>query len=297
MSIEIEPKTVRPTRRRWLQFSLRTFLLLVLVTSVWMGWYIRSVRRQQDSVRAITAVGGAVIYEHQFDVDGLHYQIQSRLPASLSRKLDNYLYDVEGVKLFAIKTDPNDALQHLEGVPKVEQLVFAETGVTDDGLRYVAQLQKLELLHLAIESAVSDAGIEHFANHPSLVYFGIEYTEVTGNCLRTLRTIPSLRELSLRGNRISDDGLRYLRNMEQLKRLDLSGNEITDRGLAHLSRLRNLERLYLSDTGVTNAGLDHLVELHNLEWVTADGTQITDVGRLQKALPNCRITGVITGVR
>jgi hypothetical protein len=48
----------------------------------------------------------------------------------------------------------------------------------------------------------------------------------------------------------------------------------------------------LRGTQVTDAGLVHLEGLDNLDFLYLDNTQVTDEGvtKLQKALPNCKIT-------
>lgn len=58
--------TKHPKRKRWLSFSLRTFLIVVIFLSAWMGWYVYQAERQRNVVRWIRENGGVVLYEHQF---------------------------------------------------------------------------------------------------------------------------------------------------------------------------------------------------------------------------------------
>jgi hypothetical protein len=56
------PTTPTP-RRRWFQFSLRTLMVFVVVTSVPLGWLgikVKEARKQRESVRAIEKLGGTV---------------------------------------------------------------------------------------------------------------------------------------------------------------------------------------------------------------------------------------------
>jgi hypothetical protein len=60
----------KPKRRRWLQFSLRTLLVLTLLFALFMGWVaskLNTLRRQQRAAEAIMALGGSVQYRYQFD--------------------------------------------------------------------------------------------------------------------------------------------------------------------------------------------------------------------------------------
>jgi hypothetical protein len=55
------PTTTRKPRRRWLQFSLRTLLVLMLVTSVPLGrltYKLKQAREQRATIDAIHALGG-----------------------------------------------------------------------------------------------------------------------------------------------------------------------------------------------------------------------------------------------
>ncbi len=56
------------TCRRWLQFSLRTFLIVLTVGCLWLGSKVERARKQREAVEAIEAVGGVVQYDWQGDI-------------------------------------------------------------------------------------------------------------------------------------------------------------------------------------------------------------------------------------
>lgn len=58
------PNQVRPGRR-WLQFSLRSFLIVLTIGCLWLGWKVERARRQRETVKAIEASGGWVHYDWQ----------------------------------------------------------------------------------------------------------------------------------------------------------------------------------------------------------------------------------------
>ncbi|HET6879270.1 MAG TPA: hypothetical protein VFI31_03910 [Pirellulales bacterium] len=54
--------------RRWFQFSLRGFLIVLTGFAVWLGWKVERARKQAEAVKAIESVGGVVQYDWQGDV-------------------------------------------------------------------------------------------------------------------------------------------------------------------------------------------------------------------------------------
>ncbi len=51
---------MRP-RRRWVQFSLGTMLLLVTALAIWLGWELRYIRQRQANIREIEQLGGYAV--------------------------------------------------------------------------------------------------------------------------------------------------------------------------------------------------------------------------------------------
>jgi hypothetical protein len=58
MTNQAEPVS-RP-RRRFLRFSMRGMMVLVLAIGGWLGWIVRSARIQREAVAAIEKAGGEV---------------------------------------------------------------------------------------------------------------------------------------------------------------------------------------------------------------------------------------------
>ena len=57
-------------RRRWLQYSLRTFFVLLTVLCVWLGWLTYKANEQRKAVEWVREMGGTVFYNYGFDEDG-----------------------------------------------------------------------------------------------------------------------------------------------------------------------------------------------------------------------------------
>jgi hypothetical protein len=54
--------------RRWLQFSLRGFLVVLTAGCLFSGWAVDRAQKQRAAVEAIEAVGGVVLYDWQGDI-------------------------------------------------------------------------------------------------------------------------------------------------------------------------------------------------------------------------------------
>lgn len=131
-------------RRRWLQFSLRTFLVVISLAAVGMGIWVHRVRNQQRAVEALTALGARIVYEHQWPAwAGLpgaapFNQAEPPGPAWLRRWLgDAYFVKVVSVYFFECpKRLTSEELVHLDLLPSSGRSVSAAS----------SQLPRLALL-------------------------------------------------------------------------------------------------------------------------------------------------------
>ena len=57
-------RTELKPRKSWFRFSLRTFLIVVTLLSVVIGWKLERVRRQREAVKWITAQHRFVVYDY-----------------------------------------------------------------------------------------------------------------------------------------------------------------------------------------------------------------------------------------
>ena len=53
----------RKPRRRWLQLSLRTVLILVTLLSIGLGWFVHRGERQRLTVAALKKMGARIYYD------------------------------------------------------------------------------------------------------------------------------------------------------------------------------------------------------------------------------------------
>ena len=99
-----------------------------------------------------------------------------------------------------------------------------------------------------------------------------------------LRTIPSLKILTLINMPIKDAGVRHLSGHKGLEALCLNRSQITDRGLASLGRMRSLKKLEISGVSAydpfTRKGIKFLAQLASLEYLSLEYISVS-LGELE----------------
>jgi hypothetical protein len=261
--------TPHPKRRtrRFLQFSLRTLLVFVLLVSVgmsWLGVKMEKARKQKEAVEAIREAGGWVTYDYESDDPFAEPPMLDWTRALLG---DDFFFDVVGVSAY------------------LRSWLFG-----DEEAAYLRALTNLTYLDLS-GTEITDSGLESLRALTALEYLSLRDNDITDGGLGNLKGMTSLGELDLSNTQVTDSGLEHLEELANLERLILDGTQITDAGLEHLERLTNLTYLDLRRTQVTDAGLEHLKALTNLVCLKIADTPVTREGvkKLQEALPQCEI--------
>ena len=140
-----------------------------------------------------------------------------------------------------------------------------------------AHFEQAETLHCEKDCGSS---LEQWRNLPTLKSINLIGVKQPSLAISSLKTMPSVKEISLYRSSIKDTDLAEFENMTQLTKLDLSETACTSLALSHLSKLCNLESLSLGGYGtdVRDEGLDKLANLQNLQKLTLNRTLITDAG-------------------
>jgi hypothetical protein len=248
--------------RSWIQFSLRTILVLVTVLCVSLGAWIVPAERQRRVTATIDGLGGRVEYA-AFDGSSREAFLQ-RL---LRRWVPRHYFD------------------------EVRAADFSSCELSDSGLVSIKWLRGLQRLNLG-DTHITDAGLAHVGGLTSLRHLNLVGTRVSDDGLSHLQDLNQLQELVLIGTQVSDAGLSHLHDLTNLREIHLDNTEITDAGLRHLHHLTSLRELHLSGTSVTDAGLAHLRGFTGLMWLSLANTRVTNVGlaEIRQERPNCWLT-------
>ena len=168
-------------KRRWLQFSLKTMLVVMTLASVGLGWlaYERNeVRKRHEAIAAIEKSGGGV----RFDVE------KPFRPKWLRPLLgDDSAGEVESVGYWG-----------------------AREAITDAGLVHLRGLTKLKWLYLDRHPQLTDAGLVHLQGLTELEDLGLSDTRVSDAGLVHLKGLKKLERLNLWGTRVTEQGISEL---------------------------------------------------------------------------------------
>ena len=182
--------------RSWLTFSLRTLLILTLVSSVVLGVLgarARTARKQKQAVDKILELGGSVRYDGSYSLNrgGL---IRALMPSSweqpLRQRLGNDYFDtVVEVDFFRAGID-DQSIEVLRGVPNIEILHLGMTKITDNALWEVRNLKYLRRLTLQV-TRVTDEGLPRLKKLKRLEYVILPSTtgKVTSEGIEQLQTL------------------------------------------------------------------------------------------------------------
>ncbi len=213
-------------KRRWYQFSLKTLLVVMLVSCfafAWIGSRIKQARENRATLAVdqvmVDSFGGFVFrhpsrLERLFDDPG---GLESDLTVGISR--DNQF--------------TNAGLEHLDGLTNLTSLSLDNTKVTDAGLEHLKGLKDLEDLWLD-NTKLSDAGLEHLKGLTKLELLYLRFTKITDAGLEHLNGLTNLEQLNLSATQVSDDGLVHLKGMGSLVYLNLRKTNVTDAGVKQL---------------------------------------------------------------
>ncbi|CAL1359274.1 unnamed protein product [Linum trigynum] len=115
------------------------------------------------------------------------------------------------------------------------------------------QLARLSLAHGSlVDCPEKNHGLEGLPVLPHLEILDLSFNKFTGSILSSIRVLPSLRTLRLRGNGMDGvDNLRGLCSLKQLRVLDLWNNHFAGELPECLANLTSLQSLDLSDNHFT----------------------------------------------
>ena len=160
------------SRRRWLQISLRTFLIVITLVGfggAWVGMQLQQKRRHERAVNEIVKLGGrASFYGWEIPawkewLFGSYAVKPVSMDLPVTDAIDSILSQTQGMNfifLYLSSTNVTDAgLAHLKGMSHLRRLTLANTRITDAGLAHLKGLTSLERLDLR-NTQVTQAGVD-----------------------------------------------------------------------------------------------------------------------------------------
>jgi internalin A len=189
----------------------------------------------------------------------------------------------------------DDTAKDLATVNTITELTFEDGGLTDDGVKRLAALTKLQSLALNRNKQVRGSTVPALVAAKNLKYLVISECEL-GDLAgwSALKSLSNLITLALPQSGVTDAGLKEIGKLTQLKIVSLASCPITDMGLAQLKAMKSIENLNLTETRITEQAVPILSEMKRLQFLTLSEKQIgkSGVEALKKALPNCDVNAV-----
>src|SRR6516164_6855048 len=158
--------------RRYLRFSVRGLIVVVLLIGAGLGWIVHQAHVQRDAVAAILKTGGVVSYDWDWRDGAWISGAKPRAPS--------WLVDLVGVDYFGHAA--------YVGFP-----LHRRAAATDATLAEVGRLTRLQRLDV-FSSSVTDAGLAHLKGLTKLAVLGLPGTQVTDAGVRELsQALPGLK--------------------------------------------------------------------------------------------------------
>ncbi|HWB12716.1 MAG TPA: hypothetical protein VG826_26055 [Pirellulales bacterium] len=192
-------------KRRWLQVSLRTVLVLVTALCVALSMWLVPAERRRRVVAAIGELGGDVRYMEPDQTETKSFPI-----AFLQRSLPRDYFDQVALADLTGTQVTDARLADLKVLTGLRGLRLGSTDVTDVGLAPLHRLTSLRFLDLS-GTPVTDAGLAHVRELKELEALWLAGTDVTDTGVASLRELTSLRELWLSHTQVTDAGMATLR--------------------------------------------------------------------------------------
>lgn len=236
-------------RRRWLQFSLRSLLAMLLMCCCAMPWVVAGIHRWQ-----------AEQARRQAREEARRKAEQSwKLARSVGAEMHagcGWVHGGNYVRLRGPQVD-DARLAQLQSLVQIDGIDLSNSRITDAGIKRISQLSQLQILD-------------------------INDTQITDEGLASLVGLRRLRGLRMNDTRITDYGLNFLAQIKSLESLEIIGTNVTEDAVARLQRaLPHCEIEYLSGwlgTWVTDADLAKIACLTTSSEVFLNDAQMTDSG-------------------
>jgi hypothetical protein len=188
-------------------------------------------------IAAIDGLQGLNLFNASFPAEGLN-ELVGRVDLEI---LHLHFCDVE-----------NQTVNVIGKFENLTSLALTPNQVTDDGLRPLRNLTKLEYLWLELGHLRGD-GLVHIARLSRLIKLSLEGCPIRDDALRHLSRLWGLRELNLRNTGITGSGLRYLDRLPLLEPIELEGAALDDAGLMSAAGLPWRVTLNFGETRMLSA--------------------------------------------
>ena len=295
MSEAPEPRRPPSWLRPRLRFSFRTLLLVYILGSLLVGYYVYRAKVETRAAEAIAAAEGQIVYDWQVRSPSSDPAVRIDPPGP------NWLHAYLGPHWFGRiaevrlnesgypgkKNDFATIGPHLARLPGLRSLSVwgGELDLKDCDLLY--RLTRLEKLELLPESVLEPSHTAAIARMKWLKSVKLKDVRTSLAAIRELAAISRLQELNLHCDELDsqaereafamgDELAHAIADFPSLNKLLLFGFDITDSGVEVLCRHTQLEMLVVSSPVVTSKSFQSVAKLQRLKHLGVWGWKIND---------------------
>jgi hypothetical protein len=237
-------------RRRFLQISIRTLLIVTALVAIGCAFWTRVLHRVQQQKLAtarIQSLGGTA---------------QTRQPKTpwlwLQRAVgEDYFKEVVSVSLNETLVSDAD-LEQIGQLRGMQSLFLNGLDPDKNSSFWATRATRLPHNPNLLCSQITNDGIRHLGPQPNLLVAAFAHTRITDAALETISSWPQLQSLDLRGTKVTSRGIDHLGKLERMKVLDLSSCNVDDDAVPTLCQFRSLRSLDVTKTGISGEGLRQL---------------------------------------
>lgn len=176
------------------------------------------------------------------------------------------------------KSLANADFTHLIGLdPPARSLGIVLTTLSQARLKEIGRLTHLECLQF-IAATLLTTDWSWLSGLTKLRGLKLNGTKANNACLRFIRTLESLEELSLARTRVHGNAVACLWMLPYLKLIDLSGTSLNAESFAGIGGAAHLRTLALDETRIGDRDLGIISNANQLTSISLKNTRITDEG-------------------
>jgi len=176
--------------------------------------------------------------------------------------------------------DWSSIVRLLAATPSAE--LHARGQMTDAALARVTAIDGITALYLAGSRGVTDEGIRHLSRLPRLEHLDLSGTSITDRGMEVLRRTAALRSISMTGTNVTDAGAAHLADCPALEAVNLAWTNTGDGAIRALAGKTQLREFH-SGNHVTNAGLRLLQDLPRFKTWHGGAARLSLIG--ERTLP------------
>ena len=180
---------------------------------------------------------------------------------------------------FTARTLTDKSLLILQSDRRLVDLNLSGTGISDEGVKNIADLPLLTTLDISNNLKITDAGLKHLTSLPKLHSLTIGVTKITDQGMTAVGKLTDIEVLDLEQTSITDVGMHSITNLKKLKRLNLSKTGITDETMRLVPYWPKIIQLTLQHDSISDKGVAYIQKgAPQLEVLVVHNTGITDKG-------------------